>query len=133
MLKQLVPKNDNFMKKTICHILLFTFILGGIAHAAGGEKNLTRGAASLLVPGLGQYINGELDTHTGKVKTSVMILLEVGAIITTSIVGGVVGYPQVWAGIGIFLFNHLWSATDAYLRAPAGPEVSFKEQKISER
>lgn len=122
------------MKKIAISLILSTCLLAlsPFAHAKGDE-NLTRGAASLLVPGLGQYINGELETKTGKIKTGTMVLLEVGAIVTTAVVGGVVGYPQIWAGIGIFIFNHIWSATDAYYYAPAGPEISLKEKSISER
>lgn len=107
-------------------VLFCWWTASGVAHAAG-ENSLTRGAASLIVPGWGQYLNGELETTGGKIKTGVMILTEIAAIITTSVVGGVTGYPQIWVGIGLFIFNHVWSATDAYLNAPAGPEVALKE------
>ena len=115
-------------KKEIATLVLVLFCLtaSGVAYAAG-ENSLTRGAASLVIPGWGQYLNGELETSGGKVKTGVMILAEVAAIITTSVVGGATGYPQIWVGIGLFIFNHLWSATDAYAHAPAGPEVALKE------
>lgn len=122
------------MRKAISILLLASmavFMVQGPAMAA--NPSLTRGAASLLVPGLGQYINGELETQNGKIKTGAMILLEIGAIVTTAWVGGVAGYPQIWAGIGIFIFNHIWSATDAYMKAPAGPEVSLKETEVSQR
>lgn len=122
------------MRKVMSILLLASmavFVVQGPAMAA--NPSLTRGAASLLVPGLGQYINGELNTQGGKIKTGAMILLEIGAIVTTAWVGGVSGYPQIWAGIGIFIFNHLWSATDAYMQAPAGPEVSLKENEVSQR
>ncbi len=115
-------------KKQVAMLVLVLFCLSasGAAYAAG-ENSLTRGAASLVIPGWGQYLNGELESKGGKMKTGAMILLEVAAIITTSVVGGVAGYPQVWAGIGLFIFNHVWSATDAYANAPAGPEVALKE------
>ena len=124
------------MRKFVSLILVFSFLFLQTkcqAYAAGGEQSLTRGAASLLIPGLGQYINGELETKNGKLKTGVMVLLEVGAIVTTAVVGGVVGYPQIWTGIGIFIFNHIWSAADAYHSAPAGPEISLKGERTSER
>ncbi len=121
-------------KKLVCGLLIMTLCIWAIGVIlAASSESLTRGAASLLVPGLGQYINGELNSQQGRVKTGVMILLEIGAILTTSIVGGVVGYPQIWAGIGIFIFNHLWSASDAYMNAPAGPEVSFEQPATTER
>ena len=123
------------MKKSVSLILLVSVFILGISGPAlaAGEESLTRGAASLLIPGLGQYINGELETSNGRLKTGAMILLEIGAIVTTAVVGGVSGYPQIWAGIGIFIFNHVWSATDAYMKAPAGPEVSLKEKTTSEQ
>ncbi|PIQ85520.1 MAG: hypothetical protein COV74_08495 [Candidatus Omnitrophica bacterium CG11_big_fil_rev_8_21_14_0_20_45_26] len=123
------------MKKSLSIALIVTtclFISQPVLWAKGGES-LTRGAASLLVPGLGQYINGELETRGGKVKTGAMIVIEAGAIVTTAVVGGIAGYPQIWTGLGIFILNHIWSATDAYVNAPAGPEVSLKENIISDR
>ncbi|HNV85879.1 MAG TPA: hypothetical protein PKL97_02790 [Candidatus Omnitrophota bacterium] len=117
---------------SLCLIVVFLFATSGMARAEG-EESLTRGAASLIIPGLGQYLNGELNNDTGKLKTGAMILIEIGGIVTTAVVGGVAGYPQVWAGIGILIFNHIWSGTDAYLKAPAGPETSLKEKPVSTR
>jgi len=121
-------------RKIISLFLIAVFLLssGGIARAEG-EESLTRGAASLIIPGLGQYLNGELGTGPGKLKTGAMILIEIGGIVTTAVVGGVAGYPQVWVGIGILIFNHIWSGTDAYIKAPAGPEASLKEKPVSTR
>lgn len=90
------------------------------------DKSLTRGAASLVLPSWGQYLNNEMENKTGKLKTGAMIVLEVGGIVTTILLGTLVGYPQIWIGIGILAFNHLWSASDAYMKAPAGPEVALK-------
>lgn len=120
------------MKKTVAVLMISLLFLVSTssAYANSGNQSLTRGAASLIIPGWGQYMNGELKTEKGKIKTGAMILLEVGAIITTAVVGGVVGYPQVWIGIGIFILNHVWSASDAYMKAPAGPEVALKEQSV---
>lgn len=117
------------IKKSIAVLALAVLVItssGATAYAEGNES-LTHGAASLLVPGWGQYINGELDTKSGKIKTGAMILIEVGAIVTTAVVGGVVGYPVIWVGIGLFIFNHVWSATDAFMSAPAGPGVALTE------
>lgn len=120
-------------RKMISFLVLtvFLFSASGVAHAA--NESLTRGAASLIIPGVGQYLNGELDCKSGKIKTGAMILIEIGAIVTTAVVGGVCGYPQIWAGLGVLILNHVWSGTDAYLKAPAGPETSLKEKTSSAR
>jgi hypothetical protein len=97
----------------------------GIAFAANGEA-VKSGTASFLIPGLGQYLNNEHESGKGQLKMAFFALTELGAILTTSIVGGVVGYPQIWAGIGIFIGNHVLSAVDAYRNAPDGPEVGMK-------
>ena len=107
--------------------------VSGVAYAAEGdrgEKSLTRGAASLVVPGWGQYLNGEMESKGGKIKTGAMIILEIGGIVTTILLGTLVGYPVIWVGIGILMFNHIWSATDAYAKAPSGPEVAMKGDKV---
>jgi hypothetical protein len=119
-------------RKLVAVMLLFTVMAfsSGVAHAADhdqdhGKRSLTRGAASLLVPGWGQYLNDEMDTKGGKWKTGAMIVLEVGGIVTTILLGTLVGYPVIWVGIGILMFNHIWSAADAYAKAPVGPEVAM--------
>ncbi len=111
-------------KKVACVLLIavFLFANSGIAQAAS-EGSVQSGAASLLIPGLGQYMNGEHKTGTGQLKMAFFVLAEIGAIVTTAVVGGVVGYPQIWIGIGIFIGNHVLSALDAYMNAPNGPEV----------
>jgi len=108
--------------------------VSGVAYAAEGdkgEKSLTRGAASLVLPGWGQYLNGEMDTKSGKFKTGAMIVLEIGGIVTTILLGVLVGYPVIWVGIGILMFNHIWSAADAYAKAPSGPEVAMKGTTVT--
>ncbi|HOE68808.1 MAG TPA: hypothetical protein PLH16_04035 [Candidatus Omnitrophota bacterium] len=124
------------LKKLIAILLVSTVatLSSGVAHAASGqdkgETSLTRGAASLLLPGWGQYLNGEMKTRGGKIKTGTMIALEIGGALTTILVGTLVGYPVIWAGIGILIFNHLWSATDAYVKAPVGPEMAMKGESL---
>ena len=105
----------------------------GTAYAAekNEDKSLTRGAASLVLPGWGQYLNNEMDNKTGKLKTGAMIVLEIGGIVTTILLGTLVGYPQIWIGIGILMFNHIWSASDAYMKAPTGPEVAMKGSQVA--
>lgn len=122
-------------KKLIAMALLLTVITfsSGVAYAAEGdrgEKSLTRGAASLVLPGWGQYLNGEMETKAGKIKTGVMIVLEIGGIVTTILLGTLVGYPVIWVGIGILMFNHIWSAVDAYAKAPTGPTVAMKGEAV---
>ena len=98
-----------------------------------GDKSLTRGAASLVLPGWGQYLNKEMDTKAGKIKTGAMIVVEIGGILTIILLATLVtpAYPVIWVGIGILMFNHIWSATDAYVKAPAGPEVAMKGSAVA--
>ncbi|HOW58236.1 MAG TPA: hypothetical protein PLO78_00765 [Candidatus Omnitrophota bacterium] len=124
------------LKKFIAVLLLATCMVSasGIAYAAEqdkGETSLTRGAASLFVPGWGQYLNGEMENKSGKIKTGTMIVLEIGGIVTTILLGTLVGYPVIWVGIGILMFNHIWSAADAYAKAPTGPEVAMKGDAVA--
>jgi hypothetical protein len=104
--------------------------ISGVAYAAenNADKSLTSGAASLVLPGWGQYLNKEMDTKSGKIKTGAMIVLEIGGILTTILLATLVtpAYPVIWVGIGILMFNHIWSASDAYIKAPVGPEVAMK-------
>jgi len=105
----------------------------GVAYAeeTSADKSLTRGAASLVLPGWGQYLNDEMSNKNGKLKTGAMIVIEIGGIVTTILLGTLVGYPQIWIGIGILAFNHLWSASDAYMKAPTGPEVAMKGSAVA--
>lgn len=107
--------------------------VSGVAYAEekSEDKSLTRGAASLVLPGWGQYLNNEMETKSGKIKTGAMIVLEIGGIVTTILLGVLVGYPVIWVGIGILMFNHIWSASDAYMKAPAGPEVAMKGDQVA--
>jgi len=117
-------------KKVISMTVVAAVLLAvsGVAYAeeSSSDKSLTRGAASLVLPGWGQYLNNEMDSKSGKIKTGAMIVLEIGGIVTTILLGTLVGYPQIWIGIGILMFNHIWSASDAYIKVPAGPEVALK-------
>jgi hypothetical protein len=72
-----------------------------------------------------------MENKNGKLKTGAMIVLEIGGIVTTILLGTLVGYPQIWIGIGILMFNHLWSASDAYLKAPTGPEVAMTGSQVA--
>lgn len=123
------------LKKIVSLVIVAAMFMAvtGVSYAEekNADKSLTRGAASLLLPGWGQYLNNEMDTKGGKLKTGAMIVLEIGGIVTTILLGTLVSYPQIWIGIGILAFNHLWSATDAYLKVPVGPEVSMSGTAVS--
>ena len=125
------------MLKKLMSVLVITAMVMSVcpmAHAdegqCDGDKSLTRGAASLLLPGWGQYLNNEMESKNGKLKTGAMIVIEIGGILTSILVGTLVGYPQIWIGVGILIFNHIWSASDAYIKAPA-PEVAMKGTKVA--
>lgn len=111
-------------QKVVAVLLLLLLALGPIGNAYADAKPLKNGGASLLVPGVGQYLNDEQSTKAGKVKMGAMILIEIGGIVTTAVLGGTVGSPIVWVGVGILIANHIWSATDAYMKADSGSGVS---------
>jgi len=67
-------------------------------------------SASFFLPTTGQAMNGQL----GSAKTKIMGGIEVAGLTTLAILGGVVGGPVIWAGLGPIIGNHLWSAADAY-------------------
>jgi hypothetical protein len=122
-------------KKIVSLVIVAAMFMAvtGVSYAEekNADKSLTRGAASLLLPGWGQYLNNEMDTKSGKLKTGAMIVIEIGGIVTSILLGTLVGYPQIWIGIGILIFNHLWSASDAYLKVPVGPEVAMKGDAVA--
>ena len=121
------------IKKILSLVIVAAMFMAvtGVSYAGeSSDKSLTRGAASLLLPGWGQYLNNEMDSKGGKLKTGAMIVLEIGGIVTTILLGTLVGYPQILIGIGILMFNHLWSATDAYLKVPVGPEVAMSGSAV---
>jgi len=96
------------MKKIALLLILPVLLVGLVVPAASaGEYALDRGMKSFMIPGWGQYENGDFQTRGGKIKVGIMAAIEVAAIITTAVVGSVVGAPQVWIGIGLFLGNHV--------------------------
>ena len=115
------------MKKVALFLIIamFLFTLDIPVCLAAESSGLREGGASLLIPGWGQYMNGEFETQKGKLKVSVMAALEIAAIVTTAVVGGIVGYPLIWVGIGIFILNHAWSAFDAFMNAGKEPGVTL--------
>lgn len=112
------------MKKSLS-ILLAVLMIFAIAQpasfAVGGAKEA---AASLLLPTTGQAMNDEL----GSTKTKIMAGIEVAAITTVAILGGVVGGPVVWAGLGPMIANHTWSAVDAYQGAGKKHDAMLRQQ-----
>lgn len=108
------------MKKVICVVLLLGLVASPIDLAWAGEGTATfRAASSALIPGTGQIMDDDFSTGIGRLKVITMWLVELGAIITTPILGATHGWPIVMVGVGIFALNHGWSSYDAYERALA--------------
>ena len=103
---------------SLAFLMLFAVFVPS-SYATGGKE----AAASLFVPTTGQAMNGQL----GNTKTKVMGALEVGAITTVAILGGIVGGPVIWAGLGPLIANHLWSSADAHHNAQ-GKQQGFYGQ-----
>lgn len=85
--------------------------------AAGGKEAVS----SFLLPTTGQAMNGQMSDT----KTKIMAGVEVASVATVAILGGVVGGPIIWAGLGPLIANHVWSATDAYRNA------QYKNQAVA--
>ena len=114
------------MRATSLMVLLVLGALLLVTPAGYAGEGLGAATASLFLPTTGQAMNGQL----GNAKTKFMGGLEAGLITTTAILGGVVGGPVVWAGVGPLIANHVWSAFDAY--ANASPEVSDQQKQLEE-
>ena len=114
------------MKKTAWVVLLVFGTCLTIPPASYAGQGLGEATSSLFLPTTGQAMNGQM----GSAKTKIMAGLEAGLITTTAILGGVVGGPVVWAGVGPLIANHVWSAFDAY--ANASPEVSDQQKQLEE-
>lgn len=113
--------------KTLAFLLILPVLLMGLAvpPAQAEATGMEQGLKSLIIPGWGQYQNGDFETKSGRVKVGIMAVVEIAAIITTAVVGGVTGAPQVWVGIGLFIGNHVWSALDAFINAKQSPSVNL--------
>ncbi len=114
------------MKKIALMMIIPLLFMGVLAPVASAEETgMKQAAKSLLIPGWGQYDNGEFNTESGKVKVGVMAAIEVAAIVTTAVVGGVCGAPLVWIGVGLFIANHVWSSMDAFMNSKKEPGVNL--------
>jgi hypothetical protein len=113
--------------KIIARILVVTFLVFPLVPRVASAQTGPVGTAahSLLIPGWGQYENGEFNTTGGKAKVTAMAVIEVAAIITTAVVGATVGLPAAWAGIGVLIANHTWAAVDAFAHAKAEPSIGL--------
>ncbi len=109
--------------KTLSLPLVFLIVFSLVAPSAFAEGG-KEAAASLFLPTTGQAMNGEL----GSTKTKVMAGVEVAAITTIAILGGVVGGGVVWVGLAPLIANHAWSATDAYKNAQDKQDPAVQEQ-----
>ena len=101
------------MKKIMAVTLVASFLLAPIQVEAAERSALLNGAASALVPGLGQIMNGDQATWKGRLKIATMFGLEIGGLIATPALARS-GFPKVMIGVGMLAVNHVWSATDAY-------------------
>lgn len=99
---------NKFLSLMLMAVLAFSFQAPS-AYAVGARQ----AGASLLLPSVGQAMNGELSAR----KSKVMIGVEVASLTTIALLGTLVGGGVVWAGIGPLIANHVWSATDAYQSA----------------
>lgn len=105
-------------------VLLAVLMIAGMQAPSAMAIGAKEAGASLLLPTTGQAMNDEL----GTTKARVMAGVEVAAITTVAILGGVVGGGVVWAGLGPLIANHLWSATDAYKSAQTKRNPAFRQQ-----
>jgi hypothetical protein len=113
------------MKKLAVLLIIPVLFFGAGVPMASADEAMKAAGKSLLIPGWGQYQNGEFDTKNGRIKVGVMAAIEVAAIVTTGVVGGICGAPQIWIGIGLFIGNHVWSSLDAFLNAKEEPAVKL--------
>ncbi|MBI4431120.1 MAG: hypothetical protein HY587_05360 [Candidatus Omnitrophica bacterium] len=114
------------MRATSLIVLLIFGAFLMLPPAGFAGHGLGEATASLLLPTTGQAMNGQISSA----KTKIMGGLEAGLITTTAILGGVVGGPVVWAGVGPLIANHVWSALDAY--SNSSPEVSDQQKQLEE-
>ena len=110
---------NKILSLTLSFLMVFAF--GSPSAYAVGAKEA---GASLFLPTTGQAMNGEL----GDTKTKVMAGVEVAAITTIAILGGVVGGGIIWVGLGPLIANHAWSAADAYKGAQNKQDPQVQEQ-----
>ena len=108
------------MKKIISIILGSSLLFFGVQSARAGVRE---GFSSLVLPGTGQVMNGQASDF----KTKVFGAVEIASIATTAILGGFVGGPVIWAGLGPLIANHLWSSADAHHNAQ-GKQQGFYGQ-----
>ncbi|MCM8775048.1 MAG: hypothetical protein NC930_01645 [Candidatus Omnitrophica bacterium] len=111
--------------KWLCIImaLLMTLTAAAPGAYAFGMKEAT---ASFLVPTTGQAMNGQI----GNTKTKIMGGVEVAAITTVAILGGLVGGGVIWAGLGPLIANHAWSSIDAYRSAQYKRDPMYQQQML---
>ena len=117
------------MKNKTLSIVITLFVIFAfsipVASAEGGRE----ATASLFLPTTGQAMNGQL----GDTKTKVMAGVEVAAVTTIAILGGVVGGGVIWAGLGPLIANHVWSSTDAYRSAQGKDDPALQQQLTDAR
>jgi len=104
---------------SILSVLMFVFTL-----AMPAQAGVREGFSSLVLPGTGQVMNGQASDG----KTKVIAVVEVAALTTTAILGGFVGGPVIWAGLGPLIANHVYAAADAtFTPAPYGAQGQYQQ------
>ena len=111
------------MKKSLSLVMVFCTTLAFVASPAFAE-GFKEGASSLFLPTTGQAQNGQL----GDTKTKIMAGVEVAAVTTIAILGGVVGGGVVWVGLAPLIANHAWSSVDAYRNAGGKQDPALERQ-----
>lgn len=118
------------MKTSLLRLFTAFFLAGSLAVQPAYADGLKEGAASLLVPTLGQAMNGELCTG----KARVMGGFEVSALTITAVLGLTTGGAAMLFGAVPLALNHLWSSMDAFRVARNRSEVrSIAYQYIGEQ
>lgn len=116
------------MKRTFVLLIALVLVVSPLQTAWAGPT--ASSVASALIPGVGQIMNDDHHTKLGMLKIATMWLIEIGAIITTPILGSKYGFPIVMVGVGIFVLNHAWSAWDAYEGAQPTQEVPLEGSNV---
>ncbi len=112
------------MKSKVLNSMIALSLIFSLSAPPAYSVGAKEAAASLLLPTTGQAMNGQL----GNTKTKIMAGVEVAAITTLAILGGVAGGGVTWVAIGPLLANHLWSSADAYRGAQFKVDPRIEQQ-----
>ncbi len=114
------------MRSKALALSLATLMIFAFSAPQAQAVGMKEASASFLLPTTGQAMNNQLASS----KTKFMAAAEVGLITTVAILGGVVGGPIIWAGLGPLIANHAWSAVDAYQGAQHKVDAPQVQQQV---